>query len=73
MTWDPTPIPDQPLQFNVNLWHSRSKEFAWPLASAHLSASASILSVEIRSTVQEAVESMDVVCDGLVDQRVVRT
>ena len=26
--WDPTPIPDLPMQFNVNLWHSRSKELA---------------------------------------------
>lgn len=30
--WDPTPIPDQPLQFNVNLWASRSVEFVGKLA-----------------------------------------
>lgn len=58
VTWDPTPIPDQPLQFNVNLWHSRSKEFAGPLASAHLPASASILSVEICRTAQETTEEL---------------
>ncbi len=58
MTWNPTPIPDQPLQFNVNLWHSRSKEFAGPLASAHLPASAGIRSVEICSTVQETTEEL---------------
>lgn len=58
MTWDPTPIPDQPLQFNVNLWHSRSKEFAGSLASAHLPASARIRLVEIRSTVQSATEEL---------------
>lgn len=50
MTWDPTPIPNQPLQFNLNLWHSRSKEFAGGLAPGHLPASASIRSIEVRST-----------------------
>jgi hypothetical protein len=29
--WDPTPIPDQPLEFNVTLWSSKSTEFASPL------------------------------------------
>ena len=64
--WDPTPIPNQPLQFNLNLWHSRSKEFAGGLAHSHLPASASIRSVEIRSTTTGArsdkqVESLDVI------------
>jgi len=48
--WDPTPVPDQPLQFNFNLWHSRSKEFAGRLATAELPASARIRSIEIRTT-----------------------
>lgn len=26
--WNPTPIPNLPMEFNVNLWHSRSKELA---------------------------------------------
>ena len=46
--WDPTPIPDQELQFNFNLWHSRSKEFAGRLDLASLPASASIRSIEIQ-------------------------
>lgn len=52
MTWDPTPIPDQPLQFNLNLWHSRSKEFAGHLTPAQLPASATIRSIQIRGTAQ---------------------
>jgi hypothetical protein len=45
--WNPTPIPDQPLQFNLNLWHSRAKKFAGTLAAEQLPASASIRSLEI--------------------------
>lgn len=47
--WDPTPIPNQPLQLNLNLWHSRSKEFAGSLDSAQLPVSTSIRSIEIYS------------------------
>jgi hypothetical protein len=47
VTWDPTPIPDRPLQFNLNLWHSRSREFAGTLATADLPASAGLRSIEI--------------------------
>lgn len=36
--WDPTPIPDLPLEFNVNLWHSRSEGLAGRLAQARLPA-----------------------------------
>ena len=36
--WDPTPIPDLPMQFNVNLWHSRSKELAGKLDVGDLPA-----------------------------------
>lgn len=28
VTWNPTPIPHLPMNFNVNLWHSRSEELA---------------------------------------------
>jgi GR25 family glycosyltransferase involved in LPS biosynthesis len=48
-TWDPTPIPDQPLQFNVNLWHSRSREFAGRLDPSQLPISTGIRSIKIRS------------------------
>jgi GR25 family glycosyltransferase involved in LPS biosynthesis len=30
--WQPTPVPDLPAQFNLNLWHSRSPELAGALA-----------------------------------------
>ena len=36
--WQPTPIPDQPLEFNVNLWHSRSAELAGKLVADRLPA-----------------------------------
>ena len=29
--WNPTPIPNLPMEFNVNLWYSRSKELAGKL------------------------------------------
>lgn len=65
MTWNPTPIPDQPLQFNLNLWHSRSKAFAGTLTSAHLPATASIRAIEIRTTAgvasDELVGSLDAI------------
>lgn len=34
--WQPTPIPDLPAQFNLNLWHSRSPELAGALAVPEL-------------------------------------
>ncbi|WP_344785283.1 family 16 glycosylhydrolase [Microbacterium kribbense] len=46
--WNPTPIPDQPLQFNFNLWHSRSKEFAGRLDAKKLPSTAGIRAIEIR-------------------------
>ncbi len=57
--WQPTPIPDEPLQFNLNLWHSRSKEFAGGLAAAKLPASASIRSMQITSSTQSGTDGMD--------------
>lgn len=60
--WNPTPIPDQPLQFNLNLWHSRAKKFAGTLAAAQLPASASIRSLEIHEAI---IEAPDKTCDSL--------
>jgi GR25 family glycosyltransferase involved in LPS biosynthesis len=45
--WQPTPIPDQPMEFNVNLWHSRSTELTGKLDTDGLPAQASIRSVSI--------------------------
>jgi hypothetical protein len=44
--WNPTPIPDQPFEFNVNLWSSESAEFAGPLDKQALPAAMEIASVE---------------------------
>lgn len=44
----PTPIPDQPLEFNINLWHSRSAEFAGRLAANGIPASTELKSFEIQ-------------------------
>lgn len=34
--WTPTPIPDQPLEFNLNVWSSESVRFAGPFDEAAL-------------------------------------
>ncbi|MFG2925565.1 family 16 glycosylhydrolase [Streptomyces sp. NPDC048305] len=47
--WDPTPIPDQPLEFNVNLWSSESTEFAGPLDKQALPAVLEITSLKAHS------------------------
>lgn len=50
--WNPTPIPDQPLEFNVNLWYSRSSELAGRLAPEFLPASIEIRFLEVRPAAQ---------------------
>ena len=40
--WGPTPIPDRPLELNINVWTSRSKEFAGRLDHASLPATTAI-------------------------------
>lgn len=50
--WEPTPVPDQPLEFNVNLWSSESTEFAGPLDSTALPAVLEINSLEARGLPQ---------------------
>lgn len=45
--WNPTPIPDLPMEFNINLWHSRSEELAGKLDSSQLPAISEIKSVII--------------------------
>ena len=47
--WEPTPIPHLPLQFNVNLWHSRSTQLAGKLAAGCLPAQAFIKGIGIQS------------------------
>ncbi|EQC57206.1 hypothetical protein LLT6_12185 [Lactococcus cremoris subsp. cremoris TIFN6] len=43
----PTPIPYLPMEFNINLWHSRSEELAGKLPSGEISISSSIRRIEI--------------------------
>ena len=45
--WDPTPVPHLPMQFNVNLWHSRSRELAGTLDRAKLPAQSAIRCIEL--------------------------
>ncbi len=47
--WDPTPIPHLPMQFNVNLWHSRSRELAGELAAGDLPAQSYIRLIDAQS------------------------
>jgi GR25 family glycosyltransferase involved in LPS biosynthesis len=46
VTWEPTPIPDMPLQFNVNLWPSRSKALAGTLDVGRLPAHTDIRTLQ---------------------------
>lgn len=43
--WDPTPIPNLPMAFHVNIWPTRSKELAGRLVDRRLPASTSIKSI----------------------------
>ena len=45
--WEPTPIPHLPMEFNVNLWHSRSKQLAGTLDVRRLPANAELERIEI--------------------------
>ena len=65
MTWDPTPIPNRPLQFNLNLWHSRSRELAGTLAPGDLPASASLRSIEILGTARGASDELIDLLDAI--------
>ena len=45
--WDPTPIPNLSMEFNVNLWHSRSAKLAGKLNINELPAHSDIKSIQI--------------------------
>jgi beta-glucanase (GH16 family) len=47
--WNPTPIPHLPMQFQVNLWHSRSTALAGRLARANLPAHADLRQIEVHA------------------------
>jgi hypothetical protein len=48
--WNPTPIPNLPMEFNVNLWHSKSVELAGKLRKTNLPAQSIIKSINIWNT-----------------------
>jgi GR25 family glycosyltransferase involved in LPS biosynthesis len=45
--WNPTPIPNLPMEFNVNLWHSRSTELAGNLDITKIPAMTEIKMIQI--------------------------
>lgn len=45
--WDPTPIPDLPMEFNLNLWYSRSKELAGRLDISRIPAQTEIRCIHV--------------------------
>ncbi len=47
--WDPTPIPHLPMQFNVNLWPSRSKRLAGRLDTGDLPTQSCIRNIGFQS------------------------
>lgn len=49
VNWDPTPIPHLPMQFNINLWCSRSIELAGRLDSSVLPAHTDVSSIDINA------------------------
>ncbi len=55
--WEPTPIPHLPMQFYLNLWHSRSSQLAGKLFDRDLPAQTEIRSIDIRSRL-DALEAM---------------
>jgi len=55
VNWDPTPIPHLPMQFNVNLWYSRSIELAGRLDSSVLPAHTEVSSIDINAQINEGI------------------
>jgi GR25 family glycosyltransferase involved in LPS biosynthesis len=47
VNWDPTPIPHLPMQFNFNLWHSRSQELAGKPSLGDLPATAELKALHV--------------------------
>lgn len=45
--WGPTPIPDRPLEFNINIWTSRSVEFSGRLNPSALPATTQVNEISI--------------------------
>lgn len=50
--WNPTPVPHLPMQFHINLWHTRSAELAGKLHRRRLPAHAHFREVEVTSAIR---------------------
>jgi GR25 family glycosyltransferase involved in LPS biosynthesis len=55
--WAPTPIPNLPMQFHINLWLTRSTELAGRLNRRRLPAHTDFRRIEVRSAMKEADET----------------
>lgn len=53
--WSPTPVPHLPMQFHINLWHTRSKALAGRLSRCRLPAHAHLRNVEFSSYLVDGV------------------
>lgn len=49
VNWNPTPIPHLPLQFNVNLWYTRSEELAGRLPVGNLPTQTELRALEVHA------------------------
>ena len=49
LDWDPTPIPDLPMQFQFNLWHPRSRRLAGRLDHTDLPATSELSALHVGS------------------------
>jgi GR25 family glycosyltransferase involved in LPS biosynthesis len=48
--WEPTPIPQLPMRFHLNLWPCRSRELAGRLQDRRLPAASAVMSVRLKSS-----------------------
>lgn len=67
--WDPTPIPDRPLEFNINLWYSQSAELAGRLDHRQLPAHSHVQAARVAAVeVHPATTASEADGEGTVDQ-----
>ena len=55
--WEPTPVPHLPMQFQVNLWPSRSVELAGRLLDRKLPVSSAIRAIHLKAFLEDKNES----------------
>ncbi len=62
--WNPTPVPHLPMQFHINLWHTRSAALAGKLRRRDLPAHTDLRRVELTSAFRSGTEARDLQGDG---------